>query len=78
MYVLLYEDTAADTDLACSQWNTELSAPLSGGDWEAIHPRAFSSSKNVNMQEHCYKIRARWYRTLVSLHKIFSRSSDIC
>lgn len=42
------------------------------------HPRAFSSSKNVNVQEHYYKIKVSWYRTPVSLHKILLSSPDAC
>lgn len=49
IYTLFYADTAADADLACSQWTSDISTLLTEGDWEDIHPKAFSSSKNVNV-----------------------------
>lgn len=69
---------APDADKPCTQWNQDLTTSLSVEDWENIHMRAFSGSKNGNVQEHCYKLQVRWYRTPAVLHKCFLGAYETC
>lgn len=68
----------ADTDMACAQWNRDLPEPLSREAWETVHIRSNASSRNVNVQEHCYKLKALWHKTPATLNKCFSNVSAGC
>lgn len=48
------------------QWNWELNVHLPRKAWETLHTRSRSSSRNVNVQEHCFKLKSRWYKTILN------------
>lgn len=77
-YALLFADIRGDTDLACKQWHRELQSSLPLETWENIHVGTFLCSRNVNIQEHGYKLKSRWYKTPVVLHKCFPSVSHKC
>lgn len=55
-----------------------MQASFSDEQWEAIHEYTHKCSLNVAIQENCYKIETRWYRTPSLLHKFLPFIPNTC
>lgn len=78
LYSMMFTSTLPNDDLAAKAWEQELNKTFSTEEWESINNLIHSASRNVMTQENGFKIRSRWYRTPVVLHKIFPQTSDRC
>lgn len=77
LYTLLSETPTQAPAPSQIPWSRDLQISLTTEEWNTIHDYADKGSLNVAIQENCYKVVIRWYRT-PRLHK-FSRSiPDTC
>lgn len=78
IYNLLSEHLTRNLVPSQESWSRDLQIHLTTEDWNTIHEYAHKGSLNVAIQENCYKVITRWYRTLSRLHKFSSEIPDTC
>lgn len=76
LYGLLFEDLSAKADGASKAWEFELGIQLE--EWKTVNSMVHSGSVSVSAQENGYKLRSRWYRMAVLLHKMYPSTSERC
>lgn len=60
LYLLLFTSVPANADKAGLAWERDLGQTLTEDEWEHINLLAHSASKDVTVQENCYKICTHW------------------
>lgn len=59
-------------------WCKDLAFELSDSQWRAINLRGHKVSRNITIQEHCYKVLHHWYWSPERVAKSFPSVSLLC
>lgn len=78
IYSILLDEHEPKSNLACTQWEKDLSINLSEEEWGTIYANIHKGSINVTAQENGFKIFSRWYKTPLFLHRINPKIPSTC
>lgn len=75
---MLLRDQPANSNKSQLAWERDLQSSIPEEEWEQINKFIHRGSLNVAVQENCYKVRTRWYRTPSLLRTLYSSASKLC
>lgn len=69
IYTLLSDDAPFMPAPSQVSWERNLQIPLTEEAWDTVHEYTHKGYLNIAIQENCYRVVTRWYRTPSCLHK---------